>query len=59
MNNDVNEYKNAFNSNIDSNVTISKRRTTPVINQFPKREIHLVIINKVKILSQDIPGTMK
>ena len=58
MNNHVDEYKNAFNSNIENNVTARKRRHTPVINRFP-RGIHLVFLNKVKILSQDIPNTMK
>ena len=53
MNNDVNKFKNAFNNNIDNNVTIR----TPVINQFP--EMHLVFLNKVKMLSQNIPSTMK
>ena len=38
MNTDVDEYKNAFNINIDSNVTIHKRRPAPVINRFPERD---------------------
>ena len=38
MNNNVDKYKNTFNSNIESNVTICKRRSTSVINQFPERE---------------------
>ena len=38
MNNDVDKYKNTFNSNIESNVTTRKRRTKPVMNQFPERE---------------------
>ena len=56
MNNDVDKYKNAFNSNIENNVT-RKRRPTPVISRFPEREIHLAFLNKVKILSQDVPST--
>ena len=38
INNDVDEYKNAFNINIDSNVTIHKSRPAPVINRFPERD---------------------
>ena len=59
MNNDVDKYKNAFNSNIENNVTTRKRRPTPVINRFSEREreIHLAFLNKVKILSQDVPST--
>ena len=38
MNNDVDKYKNTFNSNIDSNITTRKRRPTAVINQFPERD---------------------
>ena len=38
MNNNVDKYKNTFNSNIESNVTICKRRPTSVINQFPERD---------------------
>ena len=38
MNNDVNECKNAFKNNIDNNVTIHKRRPTPVINRFLERD---------------------
>ena len=38
MNNDVNKYKNTFNSSIENNVTTRKRRPTPVINQFPERD---------------------
>ena len=57
MNNDVDKYKNAFNSNIENNVTTRKRRPTPVINRFPEREIQLAFLNKVKILSQDVPST--
>ena len=38
MNNDVNEFKNAFNSNIDNNATTRKRRPTPVVNRFPERD---------------------
>ena len=59
MNNDVDKYKNTFNSNIESNVTTRKRRPTAVINQFPEREIHLVFLNIVKTWSQDIPSSMK
>ena len=59
MNNNVDKYKNTFNSNIESNVTTRKRRPTAVINQFPEREIHLVFLNIVKTLSQDIPSSMK
>ena len=58
MNKDVGKYKNTFNSNMESNVTTRKRRPTPVIKQSP-REIHVVLLKKVKILSQDIPSTMK
>ena len=32
MNNDVDKYKNTFNSNIESNVTRLKRIPTPFIN---------------------------
>ena len=32
MNNDVDKYKNTFNSNIENNVTARKRRPTPVVN---------------------------
>lgn len=53
----TNEYKNAFNNNIDDNVAICKRRPIPVIKQFLKRnKIHVVFPNKVKIL---IPGYTK
>ena len=52
MNNDVNKYKNAFNSNIDNNVTTRQRTPTPVKNQFLERET-LGFLNKAKILSQD------
>ena len=38
MNKDVDKYKNAFNSNIENNVTTRKRRPTPVINRFSERE---------------------
>ena len=38
MNNDVEKYKNAFNNNIDNNVTIHKRRPTTVINGFLERD---------------------
>ena len=38
MNNDVNKYKNAFNSNIDNNVTTRQRTPTPVKNQFLETE---------------------
>ena len=38
MNNDVDKYKNTFNSSIDSNITTRKRRPTAVINQFPERD---------------------
>ena len=38
MNNDVNKYKNAFNNNIDNNVTTRQRTPTPVKNQFLERE---------------------
>ena len=38
MNNDVDKYKNTFNSNIENNVTTRKRRARPVINQFPERD---------------------
>ena len=38
MNSNVDKYKNTFNSNIESIVTICKRRPTSVINQFPERE---------------------
>ena len=41
MNNDVDEYKNAFNNNIDNNVTVHKRSPALVINL-------LVFLNKVK-----------
>ena len=37
MNNDVDEYKNTFNSNIENNLAAHKRRPTPIINQFPER----------------------
>ena len=57
MNNDVDKYKNAFNSNIENNVTTRKSRPTQVISRFPEREIHLAFLNKVKILSQDVPST--
>ena len=38
MNKDVDKYKNAFNSNIENNVTTRKRRPTPVISRFPERD---------------------
>ena len=38
MNKDVDKYKNAFNSNIENNVTKRKRRPTPVISRFPERD---------------------
>ena len=38
MNNDFNEYKNAFNNNIDSNVTARRGRPTPVINKLPEKD---------------------
>ena len=38
MNNDVDKYKSAFKSNVENDVTIRKRRPTPVINQFPERD---------------------
>ena len=38
MNNNVGKYKNAFNSNIENNVTKRKRRPTPVKNRFPERD---------------------
>ena len=59
MSKDVDKYKNAFNSNIENNVTARKRRPSQVINQFPETEIHLVFLSKVKILSQNILSTMK
>ena len=63
INNDVNQNNNAYNSNINNNVTVRRKRPTPVINQFPERErdIYLVqiLLNKVKVLSQEIPSTMK
>ena len=37
MNSNVGKYKNAFNSNIENNVTTRKRRPTPVINLFPEK----------------------
>ena len=43
MNTDISKYKNGFNSNIDDNVTIRKRRPTEVINQF--LEIHLLFVS--------------
>ena len=47
MNNDVNEYKNAFNNNIENNVTTHKRSPTPVINRFPERDT-LIVSRTVK-----------
>ena len=38
MNNDVKEYKNAFNNNIENNVTTRNRKPTPTINQFPEKD---------------------
>ena len=38
VNNDVDKYKDTFNNNMESNVTTSKKRPTPVINQFPERD---------------------
>ena len=38
MNNDVHKYKNAFNSNIENNVTTRTKRSAPVINRFPERD---------------------
>ena len=38
MNNDFNEYKNAFNNNKDSKVTARRGRPTPVINKFPEKD---------------------
>ena len=55
MNNDVNEYKNAFNNNIDNNVTTRKRRHAPVINQFPETDT-LGVSEKSKNI---IPGYTK
>ena len=37
MINNVDKYKNIFNSNIENNVTTRNERPTPVINQFPER----------------------
>ena len=38
MNTDGDEYKNAFNSNIDDNVTTRKRRPAPITYQFLERD---------------------
>ena len=38
MNNDVYECKNAFNNNIENNVTLRKKRPRPVINKFSERD---------------------
>ena len=54
MNNDVNKWKNAFNNNIDNNVTTRQRTPTPVKNQFLERET-LGISKQSKNL---IPGWM-
>ena len=61
INNDVNQNSIVHNSNINNNVTVRRKIPTPVINQFPEREIYLIqiLLNKVKALSQEIPSTMK
>ena len=50
MNTDGDEYKNAFNSNIDDNVKEDLHQSH--INFW--REIHLVFLNKVKIITESI-----
>ena len=50
MNTDGDEYKNAFNSNIDDNVNEDLHQSH--INFW--REIHLVFLNKVKIITESI-----
>ena len=50
MNTDGDEYKNAFNSNIDDNVKEDLHQSH--INFW--REIHLVFLNKVRILTESI-----
>ena len=55
MNNDVDKYKNAFNSNIENNVTTHKRRPSPVLNRFPERDT-LGVSKQSKNL---IPGCTK
>ena len=55
MNNDVDEYKNAFNNSIANNVTARKRKCTPVKNQFPERDT-LGVSKQSKIV---VPGYTK
>ena len=55
MNNNVDKYKNALNSNMENNVTTRKRRPTPVINRFPERDT-IGVSNQSKNL---IPGYTK
>ena len=57
MNNDVDKYKNAFNSNIENNVTTRKRRPTPVINRFSERERDTLGVSKQS--KNLIPGCTK
>ena len=58
MNNDIDQYKNAFSNNIDNNAIAPKRDLHHLLSDF-RREIHLFFLNKITILSQDIPSTMK
>ena len=55
MNNNVDKYKNALNSNMENNVSTHKRRPTPVINRFPERDT-IGVSNQSKNL---IPGYTK
>ena len=55
--NDVNQNNNAYNSNINNNVTVGRKRQTPVINQFPERDI--LGTNITKQSESIIPGNTK
>ena len=57
INNDVSQNSYAHNSNINNNVTVRRKRPTPVIDQFPERDI--LGTNITKQSKSIIPGNTK